>query len=71
MMLVHMDDGTNECRAGNVDVVFKDVSVTKRGVRDLQIFYSVCVHHSCVVPHRTKAQPLSVAFHLGVFSPTL
>lgn len=23
-----LDDGINECRAGNVDVVFKDVSAT-------------------------------------------
>lgn len=28
LVLVHMDDRINECRAGNVDVVFKDVSVT-------------------------------------------
>lgn len=67
-----MDDRINECGAGNVDVVFKDVSVTNwEGERDLQIFCAVSVHHRCVVPQRTKAQPLSVASHLGVFPPTL
>lgn len=60
------------CRAGKCGCVFKDVSATNwEGVRHLQMFYAVCVHHSCVVPHSTKAQPLSVASHLGLFPPTL